>query len=138
MAEPSRFGYDVEHQGGERMLIARMDGVDCLRKNVDLLRLLSHYAVLAEANLEAWHNRLMHLDGVEPPQMARLYGELIAFGWVEQNTGTVPACYRITMDGWRATKQAQWQSGGAEALKVAPPKLLRKKRRKSEASAKAE
>lgn len=116
------------------MTIAELQDLAYLRSNADLFALLSHYAVLAEAHLEAWHDRLMHLDGVEPPQMTRLHGKLIGFGWVEQNTGTVPARYRITLDGWRAIKQAQWQGGEAEAPKIAPPKFLRKKRRKSEAS----
>lgn len=117
------------------MTIAELEELAYLRNNANLFGLLSHYAVFAEDHLEAWHDRLMHLDGVEPPQMAKLHGELIAFGWVEQNTGAVPARYRITLDGWRAIKQAQWQGGEAEAPKIAPPKSLRKNRRKSEASA---
>ena len=78
----------------------------------------------------------MHLDGVEP-QMAKLHGELLAFAWIEQNTGVVPACYRITLDGWRAIKQAQWQGSDEEAPTIVPPKFLRKKRTKSEAAAPA-
>ena len=117
------------------MKTAKLDELDCLRSNADLLALLSHYALLAEAELEAWHDRLKHLDGVEPPQMARLHGELIAFAWIEQNTGVVPACYRITLDGWRAIKQAQWQGREEESPTIAPPKFLRKKRKKNEAAA---
>src|SRR5947208_1694217 len=99
------------------MTIAELAELDCLRTNANLFGLLSHYALLAEAHLEAWHDRLMHLDGVESPQMARLHGELIAFGWVEQNIGEVPARYRITLDGWRAMKQVQWQGSEEEAPK---------------------
>jgi len=100
------------------------------------LGLLTHYASLGEGNQEAWHDRLMHLEGVESPQMARLHGELIAFAWVEQNTGQVPACYRITLAGWRAVKQAQWQGKEEEAPKrIATPKFLRKKRSKSGSAA---
>jgi hypothetical protein len=118
------------------MLIAKLDELACLRNNANLSTLLSHYAVAAEDHFEVWYDRLMHLDGVEPPQMAKLHGQLIAFGWVEQNTGTVPARYRITLDGWRAIKQAQWQGSDEEAPTIPPPpKFLRKKRRKSEPSA---
>lgn len=116
------------------MKSAKLDELDRLRSNADLLGLLCHYARLAEAHLEAWHDRLMHLEGIEPPQLARLHGELIAFAWVEQNTGAVPACYRITLAGWRAMKQVEWQSNEEQApSKIATPKFLRKKRRKSEA-----
>lgn len=118
------------------MKTAKLDEMDRLRSNADLLGLLTHYARLAEAHLEAWHDRLMHMEGIEPPQMARLHGELIAFAWVEQNTGQVPGGYRITLAGWRAMKQVEWQGNEEEAPKrIATPKFLRKKRRKSEAVA---
>jgi hypothetical protein len=47
--------------------------------------------------------------------MTRLHGELIAHGWVEQNTGLTPllrkgeapACYRVTTAGLRALKQVK-------------------------------
>lgn len=112
------------------MTIAKLDELSCLRNDAHLLALLSHYAVVAEAEFEAWHDRLMRLDGVEAPQMARLHGELIAFGWVEQNTGIVPVRYRITLDGWRAIKRAEWQGGEGDPPRIAPPRFSRKKRRK--------
>lgn len=117
------------------MKTAKLDEMDRLRSNADLLALLTHYARLAEAQLEAWHDRLMHLEGVEPPQMARLHGELIAFAWVEQNTGQVPGGYRITVAGWRAMKQVEWQGNEEQAPRISTPKFLRKKRRKNEAAA---
>ena len=57
----------------------------------------------------------MAMEGVEPPEMTKLHGELIAFSWIEQNTGNipviregaVPGCYRVTLAGLRALKQIQ-------------------------------
>lgn len=57
----------------------------------------------------------MHLDGVEPRQLVMLHGELLAFGWLEQNTGStrvlkagaVAACYRVTAAGLRALRHAR-------------------------------
>jgi hypothetical protein len=51
----------------------------------------------------------MQMEGVEPKQLSTLHGELIAFEWIEQNTGqafsvkegTLSACYRITLNGLR-------------------------------------
>jgi hypothetical protein len=44
----------------------------------------------------------------------RLHGELLAYGWLEQNTGVVsassgapPACYRVTAVGLRALRESQ-------------------------------
>ena len=50
-----------------------------------------------------------------PRELVKWHGELIAYGWVEQNTGVVPGvkvgavlgCYRITPAGVRALKQAR-------------------------------
>jgi hypothetical protein len=57
----------------------------------------------------------MHLEGAESGALVRLHGHLLAFGWVEQNTGNTPAlrhgavpgCYRITASGMRANKLAR-------------------------------
>ena len=38
--------------------------------------------------------------------------DLIAFGWIEQNTGQVPVCYRIMLTGQRAIRQAGVESDG--------------------------
>jgi len=55
-------------------------------------------------------------QGESPPrEMTQMHGELIAYGWVEQNTGLTPvlradeapACYRVTTAGLRALKQVR-------------------------------
>jgi hypothetical protein len=91
------------------------DEMQRLRESEALAWLLAHYADLGAADREAWQDRLMHLEGVEPRQLVLLHGELIAYGWLEQNTGStavlkagaVPACYRITAVGVRALRQAR-------------------------------
>jgi hypothetical protein len=82
-----------------------------------LLTLLAHYAEAGSADRAAWQDRVMALEGVAAKELVRLHGELIAYGWVEQNTGLTPvlklgiaaACYRITSSGLRALKQARRQ-----------------------------
>jgi hypothetical protein len=84
--------------------------MDRLRDSVELYTLLSHYA---ERNGSDWQDRRMQQGDCTARQLASLHGELIAYGWVEQNTGMipilrkdqVPACYRITSAGRRALKQ---------------------------------
>jgi hypothetical protein len=96
------------------------DELDWLRDSADLQRLLGHYAAVGATDREAWQDRLMELDGVEARELVRLHGLLIAFSWVEQNTGntpvcrpgSVPACYRVTAAGIRALKVCR--SGPAE------------------------
>jgi len=76
----------------------------------------------------------MHLEGVAPPELVKLHGELIAFGWVEQNTGEVPICYRITPAGSRAMRQAQGGETTEELSETAEstiPRFPRKKRDKT-------
>jgi hypothetical protein len=56
----------------------------------------------------------MELEGVERQGLVKLHGRLIAFGWLEQNTGAVPVlqqgvvrqCYRVTGPGLKALKKA--------------------------------
>ena len=91
------------------------DDLDCLREKVGLSNLLAHYARFAEIDRVTWQDRLMVMDGMEPTDISKLHGELIAFGWVEQNTGGSPglregavsACYRATLAGIRAIQQIQ-------------------------------
>jgi hypothetical protein len=91
------------------------DDLRRLRETEALARLLAHYADLGAADREVWQDRAMRLDGVEPRQLVLLHGELIAYGWVEQNTGStavlkegiVAACYRVTAAGVRALRQAR-------------------------------
>jgi hypothetical protein len=119
------------------------DEIDRLSEKASLLQLLSHYAELGAPNRETWQDRLMSLEGVEPPEMTKLHGELLAFAWIEQNTGncpgirtgTIPGCYRVTLAGLRAIKQVQSPEADAEPEIVEEkpfPKRLKKKREKAE------
>jgi hypothetical protein len=90
------------------------DEAGLLDEKSPLFHLLRHYAELGEANREAWQDRLMALDDLEPRELSRLHGMLIAAGWVEQNTGitprlergSVPSCYRITSQGLRTYRES--------------------------------
>lgn len=89
------------------------DEMERLRDDAGLFALLSHYAALGAPDRQVWQDRLLEREGVEGRQLVRLYGELLAYGWLEQNTGltpvlrrgAAPACYRITPAGARALKQ---------------------------------
>jgi hypothetical protein len=90
----------------------------------------------------------MAIDGVESPELSKLHGELIAFGWIEQNTGNtpvlragaVPGCYRVTLTGLRAVQQIQAPEADVEPEEISPPmadekpvlKRLKRKREKSQ------
>lgn len=86
------------------------DEFDRLKESPELLQLLTHYADLGAADRQIWQDRLMTLEGVEPRELTKLHGELIAYSWVDQNTGNVSThkpgvvagCYRITLAGQRA------------------------------------
>jgi hypothetical protein len=88
---------------------------DLLSGNPKLFHLLSHYSQLGETDPEAWQDRIMELEGVQTQELTRLYGDLLAHGWIAQNTGVtpilrlgaVPCCYRITPAGKRALKKAE-------------------------------
>ena len=94
---------------------ALSDGWPRLRESEALGRLLTHYADLGAADREARQDRRMALEGVESRELVRLHGQLIACGWLEQNTGATPvlrpgivaACYRVTAAGLRALRQAR-------------------------------
>ena len=91
------------------------DEFERLCRTKSLLRLLGHYADLGAKDREAWQDRVMSLEGVSPRELSRLHGELIACGWLEQNTGltpgvkagAVPGCYRVTPAGLRALRQVR-------------------------------
>ena len=79
-----------------------------LRENPHLLALLTHYAQMGSEDRATWRDRLMQIEGVEPKQLSTLHGELIAFEWIEQNTGqasalngVISSCYRVTLNGLR-------------------------------------
>jgi hypothetical protein len=94
---------------------ALSDGWPRLREGEALAHLLAHYAELGAAEREAWQDRRMDLEGAEPRDLVRLHGQLLARGWLEQNTGAtsvlkpgaVTACYRVTAAGLRALRQAR-------------------------------
>jgi hypothetical protein len=110
--------------------------IDRLRNTPHLRELLGYYA-----NREAWTNRLMQMEGVEPKELVKLHGDLIAFEWAEQNTGQTPNCYRITRAGQQALEQVQVPEGtkpeSALAEKKSPSKVSRPKR-KTRSSGRAE
>jgi hypothetical protein len=89
------------------------DEMDRLRDMKALSALLAYYAELARPDRQVWQDRIQELHGVEARELIKLHGELIAYGWLEQNTGatpvlkpgSAPACYRITPAGLRALKQ---------------------------------
>jgi hypothetical protein len=94
------------------------DEMDRLRDDYRLLALLAHYAALASPDRQVWQDRLLEMEGTEARQLVRLHGELLAYGWLEQNTGLAPvlrrgeapACYRIAPAGLRALKQVREES----------------------------
>jgi hypothetical protein len=93
------------------------DELERLRNEKELCTLLQHYQQVGQADREVWQDRLAEMEGVEPRQLVKLHGELLAYGWLEQNTGLTPvlrpgaaaSCYRITAAGVRALKQARKQ-----------------------------
>jgi hypothetical protein len=98
------------------------DELERLREAEDLGRLLAHYGQFAAADREAWQDRLMELADVAAKDLIGLHGELIAYGWIEQNTGAVSArkpgvvagCYRITPAGLRALRLARTRRAADE------------------------
>jgi hypothetical protein len=90
------------------------DETERLRDVKELHDLLDHYRRRAAPDRQAWQDRLPEMEGVEPRTLVKLHGELLAYGWLEQNTGaTSPgprgaaACYRVTTAGLRALKQVE-------------------------------
>src|SRR5262245_49215840 len=90
-----------------------------LRESAPLVALLSHYAERARPatrqDQQSWQDRRMEQDDCTPRDLTLLHGELIAYGWLDQNTGETPprpsavaaGCYRVTAAGLRALKQHQ-------------------------------
>lgn len=115
-------------------MLHEFDDLDRLRNSQHLLVLLSHYADLGREDRSIWQPRLKEIDGLDPSEMSKLHGELLAFEWIELNTGHIPTSYRITPSGVRAVRQLQ----GVENLAEIPepqekpaPKFPRKKREKT-------
>jgi hypothetical protein len=99
------------------------DETDRLRAVEGLCALLERYAELARPDRQAWQDRILELNGVGSRELVRLHGELLAYGWVEQNTGLTPnvlrgtalSCYRITSAGVRVLKQLRAEQVSSEA-----------------------
>lgn len=93
------------------------DEMERLAGHPPLLELLADYVERAAPDRQVWQDRRMELDGCSARDLSRLHGELIAYGWLEQNTGTlvastthpVPASYRVTPAGIRALKEVRAQ-----------------------------
>jgi len=91
------------------------DEMDRLAECRPLFDLLAHYTQNGSDDREVWQDRVTELEGIESLQLIKLHGELLAYGWIEQNTGMtpvlkhglVPHCYRITAAGFKAWKQAK-------------------------------
>ena len=83
------------------------DELQTLPASESLLHLLTHYVERSAPDRQAWHDRLMRLDRCEPRDLSKLHGRLIAFGWLEQNTGVLPACYRATRAGIKALDEVR-------------------------------
>jgi hypothetical protein len=110
-----------------------LDELDRLRNNPHLLNLLNYYAHLGQENREVWQARLMVIDGLDAADITKLHGELIAFSWVDQNTGHTPGGYRITSQGQRAIRLLNGEETSEETAEAQEkPKFPRKKRDKGE------
>lgn len=91
------------------------DELERLRKSKGLVQLLTHYTALGETDRKQWQDRVMAMDPADAGKLVKWHGELLAFGWIEQNTGLTPvlkpgcaaACYRVTSAGRRALRDAE-------------------------------
>lgn len=83
------------------------DEIGRLASDLKLKELLEHYGLLGLENREIWQARLSLMDGVDERGISRLFGTLIAFGWIEQNTGGPGCSYRITSSGQRALRRSR-------------------------------
>jgi hypothetical protein len=91
-----------------------IDDLATLRRHGALYRLLDHRVQQTAPDREAWQDRLMELEGVDAKELVNRHGQLIAFGWIEQNTGHAPPsrpgavaqCYQLTSAGLRALRRA--------------------------------
>jgi hypothetical protein len=91
-----------------------LDALELIRADRRLRGLLDEYHKnRARQPHKPWHDRIMALDGVEPRELSRLHGLLLANGWLETRVfaeafsqpGTIADAYRITRDGLRALAQ---------------------------------
>ena len=82
-----------------------LDGPERLRSSPQLLQLFTHYARLCEENPEAWQVRLTQMEGDGRVDLVKLHGELIAFDFVELDSGQMPCRYRLTRAGLKLFQQ---------------------------------
>lgn len=88
------------------------DEMERLAESGLLVQLLAHYGDPGAEDRETWQDRCMGMEGAGAGDLTRLHGELLAYDWIEQNTGvtpvcegrTHPQCYRVTSAGLRALK----------------------------------
>jgi hypothetical protein len=93
------------------------DELERLREVKELYDLLTYYQERGAADRQVWQDRLAEMAGIAPRELVKLHGELLAYGWLEQNTGLTPvlrvgsaaSCYRITTAGIKALKQVRSQ-----------------------------
>ena len=122
-----------------------LDESQRLRDNPRLAELLTHYATLGKDSRAIWQDRLMGMEGIDAKGLSTLHGELIAFDWIEQNTGqasgvkdgAISACYRITLQGLRENCRLQgveFDAKPPEASEPSRPKFTGKKKQKAEAA----
>jgi hypothetical protein len=83
------------------------DELGRLASDLKLKELLEHYGALGALNRELWQPRLSLIEGVDDRGLSRLFGVLIAFGWIEQDTGGPGCSYRITASGQRALRRVR-------------------------------
>lgn len=97
-----------------------------LRDDAQLLFLLEHYC--ASEDRETWLDRIMQIEAIDRAAITGLHGELIAYGWIEQNTGVLartqagacPASYRSTAAGRKAlTRHRRVLAGEIDDLSAA-------------------
>jgi hypothetical protein len=113
-----------------------------LQENNHLLALLAHYARQGSEDRSVWQDRLMKVEGIDSQQLTTLHGELIAFDWIEQNTGeakmspdgTIANCYRITQEGLREFRRIHGIvviEESSEPSEESQPRKPRKKKTKN-------
>jgi hypothetical protein len=114
-----------------------------LQENPHLVALLSHYAQQGAEDWITWRDRLMQMEGVEAKELSALHGSLMAFDWIEQNTGqalmlangTLSACYRITLNGLREYGRfhgVKIEEKAPETAEKKRPKFPRRKKQESD------
>jgi hypothetical protein len=90
-------------------------------------QLLSIYRRMKEkVPADEWYDRLTEMPGVEPTDLSRHYGLLLANGWLDvriakeslRSGGGVKQAYQITRDGLKALQRTEDRFGN---ISFAPP-----------------